>query len=246
MKNGPNHRTVLLLALFLLPLMTMIGCPNPAGSSQDGSGGGDETEAPAEADTDDATEDDAGESGSGDDSAGDAGGDGGTGGDTGTTDDGSGGAGSDPAGDSTDQSQTGGPEIRVTFGGDALSDGDTVDFGQITQNDGSATETITVHNDGDEALTFSKIEIGGNNGEDTTDPSNESGTFHWSASPETGALAAGESRELEIVIRHSSIEVNVSATLTIESNTEGDAASSIVINLKAEFVEAPIGLDPGV
>lgn len=201
-KLPPCRTTILPLTLLLMVLliMTLTGCPNPAGSD----GGG-----------------------SGEDGSGDA-------------------AGTEDPGGEQDQPQGRGPEIRVSLDGSALADGDTVDFGQITQSEGGASRTITIENTGDESLSFSSIEIGGPNGENTTDPANESGTFHWTAAPETAALAAGESRDLEIEISYSSVAGTVSGTLTIESDTEGDGVSPLVMNLQAEFFEEPVGMDPWV
>jgi hypothetical protein len=151
------------------------------------------------------------------------------------------GEGGDPSG----TEDPGEPLIRVSSDtGDLASQG-TVSFDQLNSTNSSSDETITIHNDGSAELIFTKIELGGANGEDSLDASTQ-GVFNWLELPDTSALAAGASRELKIEISYSAQDTSefFSGTLTIESNTAPGGTSPFVVNLSAEFVDIGGGMGP--
>lgn len=143
------------------------------------------------------------------------------------------------ANDTSPAPATTGPVISVSVEGTELSDQATVVFDQLSASRTSSEETIVVHNEGDEALSLTKVEIGGVNGENTTTPSGE-GIFHWASAPDTTPLPAGESRNYVIrVAQTTDSTATFSGTLTIESDTTDDGISPFLLNLSGDYFAFP-------
>jgi hypothetical protein len=128
-----------------------------------------------------------------------------------------------PIDDTLDESV--GPFLRISSRGEELTIGDKVVFDQLDQANGVSTETITVHNDGDEPLEFTIISISGDGGPGshgenvTPDDAPADGVFHWESLPSTAPLAAAASRELTVrITRVANFQGPRDALLTIQSN----------------------------
>lgn len=96
-----------------------------------------------------------------------------------------------------------------------------LDFGSVTVND-SSTETVTIENTGDAALTISGISVGGTDG----------GAFGVAANTCTASLAPESTCTLDVAFAPSSAG-SASAVLTVESNA---GSEEVTLNGTAEAV----------
>lgn len=154
----------------------------------------------------------------------------------------------DTTDDTTDDTldESVGPVLRITWDGDVLAIGDKVFFDQLDQFNPVSTETVTIHNDGDQPLEFTGISIGGSGpesyGEDVdADEVSGPGVFHWEALPSTAPLAAAASRDLTVRIERDDNEHGPrDAELLIEPNDSVNPARTLLLEVfLAEDIQAP-------
>lgn len=137
-----------------------------------------------------------------------------------------------------------GPILRITSGEEVLTIGSTIHFNDLNEYNQQSTETITIHNDGDQPLEFTDISLGGQNGMNVAaDDEPGDRVFHWVLPPSTAALAGAASRELTVTISwiHGPPEP-LDALLTIESNDSEHPTRGVWLDVYADdYIQDPGG-----
>ena len=152
-------------------------------------------------------------------------------------------------GSGTPTGGSGSPILRVSTRQGDIEVGDKVFFEMLIPGNTVSTETITIHNDGDETLVFSEISLlsyadhlhpGEPDQQDVTlDDDRDPGVFYWVSLPSTAPLAAGTSRDVTVQIEYKSGSTYREALITIESNDGVNPSRGVLLEVEMQEAGPP-------